>query len=290
MPTVKGYRLAGDFSGGVELAEKKVVSRYAIEYVVLADNASQGQITIRSTSGIPIVGLSTFAYQGESDPFAVCKRKTVTRDKKNPLIWYVRCEFDDDPNSQAESNEQDQEAAVDRPAIITWSSEYGEEVMEYDFSDPPKAVVTPVGNPFDPPLTRRVIFPVCTIERYQATYTPAIQLEYTDHVNDSAFMGADPAHALMVEIGAGQVVEDGTKLWKVTFRIRFSKNPYLKKPLNQDYQYLESGVVRDFPNGRLGNLNQDGTKAAYGTRSYGGSDGIGFQEYPSADFNALNLV
>lgn len=44
----------------------------------------------------------------------------------------------------------------------------------------------------------------------------------------------------LVEIGAAQVVEDGTKLWKVTFRIRFSKEPYLKKPLNQDLSAFRS--------------------------------------------------
>ena len=293
MPTLKGYRQAGEMSGSVELGDKKVISKYSLEYVVLADNTSQGVITIRSTSGLPIVGLSTYSYHGENDAYAVCKRKIPRRDPKNPLVWYVRCEFDDDPNSQAESNEEDQEPAVDRSPIVTWSSEYGEEPLEIDFSDPPKEVLTPVGNPFDPPLTRRVIYPVCQIERYQATYSPSIQLTHVDHCNQDPFMGADPGHALMAEIAAGQVVEDGTKLWKVTYRIRFSVQGYIAMPLNQDYQYLESAgstSLKTAPNGRLVNLNLDGTKAEFGTRTFGGADGEGFKQHPKADFDALGLA
>jgi hypothetical protein len=293
MPTVKGYRQAGEMSGSVELGEKKVISKYSLEYVVIADNTSQGVITIRSTSGLPIVGLSTYSYNGENDAFAVCKRKNPRRDPKNPLVWYVRCEFDDDPNSQAESNEQDQEPAVDRSPIVNWSSEYGEESLEIDYSDPPKEIVTPVGNPFDPPPTRRVIYPVVQIERFQATYTPAVQLAFVDHTNKDPFMGAAAGHALMAEIAAGQVVEDGVKLWRVIYRIRFSVKGYVAKPINQDHKYLESPgstTLKSEPGNTLVNLNLDGTKAEYGTRTFGGADGLGFKLYPEADFDSLGLA
>ncbi|MFO0939820.1 MAG: hypothetical protein U0930_03555 [Pirellulales bacterium] len=297
MPTLKGVRLAGEQSSTVELGEKKVISRYVLEYLVMADNASQGPIAIRSTLGVPIVGLSTYTFNGESDTLAICKRKVPRRDTKNPLIWYVRCEFDDDPTSQAESNEQDQGPAVDRSPIMTWTAEYGEEILEKDFSDPRKDVVTPVGHQYDPPLTRRVIYPVCIIERYQTTFTPTTILTYTDHSNQDPFMGAPAGAAVMAEIGASQVVEDAVKLWRVSYRIRFSVQPdgFTQMPLNQDYQYkgpyVSGGApLLDFPNGKLGNLLLDGKPAPEGTRTYGGADGLGFKPYPKADFDALNLV
>jgi hypothetical protein len=295
MPEVMGVRLAGEQTGSIEMSEKKVVSRYTLEFVVQADNTSQGVITIRSTVGLPIVGLSPYSYQGESDPFAICKRKTPRRDSKHPLVWYVRCEFDDDPNSQAEQNETNQDSAPSRPPIYTWGSVYGEEVLEKDYSTPRKDVVTPIGHAFDPPLTRRVIYPRLTVERFQLAFTPATILGYVDHVNNAPFMGADAEHALMADIQASQVIEDAVKLWRVTYVIDFAvqEDGFKAMPLNQDYQFRPSAgsdTLESFPFGRLGNLNADGTKAATGVHTYGGKDQEGFKRYPRANFNALGLV
>lgn len=297
MPTVKGYRQLGEMSGSVELGDKKVISRYALEYVVIADNLSQGVITIRSTPGLPLVGLSTYSYAGESDTRAICKRKSPRRDTKQGLIWYVRCDFDDDPTSQSEQNEEDDTDAVDRPAIITWDAEYGEEVLYKDFSSPRKAIVTPIGHGFDPPVTKRVIYPICVIERFEATFTPAVILAYEDHVNSGDFYGVEAGRALMAKISAKQVVEDGTKLWQVSYRIRFAihEDGFTLMPLNQDTHYKESAgssTLKPFLDGNvpyIGNLNANGTKAASGTRTYGGADEEGFKPYPEAEFDDLNL-
>lgn len=289
MPTVKGYRQLGEMSGSIELGDKKVISRYALEYVVLADNAAQGTLTIRSTPGLPIVGYSTYSYAGESDPFAVCKKKSPRRDTKQPLVWYVRCDFDDDPNSQSEENEENKTSAVNREPDVSWDAEYGEEVMTEDFSTPRKPIVTPNGHPFDPPVTRRVIYPVLIIERFETTFTPATILAYEDHVNDDAFYGAPAGSALMAKISARKVVEDGTRLWRLAYRIRFavSADGYDIKPLNQDTHYKEGSELKPFIAGNvpyIGNVNADGTKAADGVRTFST-----FKGHPEADFGPLAL-
>ncbi len=297
MPTIKGYRQLGEMSGSIELGDKKVIKRYALEYCVIADNTSQGVITIRSTAGLPIVGLSTYSYAGESDLRAICKKKSPRRDTKQPLVWYVRCDFDDDPNSQSDQNETDDINAVDRPTIVTWDSEYGEEVLHRDFSTPRKAIVTPIGHAFDPPMTKRVIFPVAIIERFEATFAPATIVAYEDHVNSADFFGVAAGRVLMAKITAKQVVEDGSKLWQVTYRLRFAihEDGFTSMPLNQDTHYKESAgssTLKPFLEGGvpyIGNLNADGTKAASGTRTFGGADGLGFKPYPSANFAALGL-
>jgi hypothetical protein len=295
MPTIKGVRQAGELSGSLELGQDKVIARYSLEYVVLADNTSQGPLTIRSTAGLPLVGLSTYSYGGESDTTAVCKRKTPRRDSKQPLVWYVRVEFDNDPSSQSQENEEDSGEATSRPPIVEWDSEFGEEVLYQDFDDPRKDILNPVGHQYDPPVTRRVIFPVLTIERYQATFTPVTILGYVDHINQDAFYGAAAGHALMTQIRARQVVEDGTKLWQVTYRVRFavSEDGFKLRPLNQGSHYstvafagddstLKPFIKDDVP--YVGNLNADGTAATGGTRTYSE-----FVAYPSADFDGLSL-
>jgi hypothetical protein len=296
VPTVKGYRQLGEMSGSLELGDKKVISRYALEYCVIADNLAQGVITIRSTIGLPKVGVSTYAYAGESDPRAVCKKKSPRRDTKQPLVWYVRCDFDDDPRSQSEENEDDDTDAVDRPVIVTWDSEYGEEILYRDFSDPRKPIVTPVNHMFDPPPTKKVIYPVCIIERFEPTFTPATILTYEDHVNTNDFFGAAAGRVLMAKITAKQVIEDATKLWQVTYRLRFAihEDGFTMMPLNQDSMYRPTAGATPEPFLKknvpyIGNLNLDGT-ASGDTKTFGGADGVGFKPYPSADFDALGLT
>lgn len=296
MPYVKGYRQLGEMSGSIELGDKKVISRYALEYCVIAENISQGLITIRSTSGLPKVGLSTYSFEGESDLRAICKKKSPRRDTKQPLVWFVRCDFDDDPSSQSEENEEDDTDAVDRPVIVTWDSEYGEEILYKDFSSPRKPIVTPVNNMFDPPPVKKVIYPVCVIERYEATFTPATILTYEDHVNADPFYGAAAGRVLMAKITAKQVIEDAIKLWLVTYRLRFAihEDGFTMMPLNQDGMFRPTAGASPEPFIKkgvpyIGNLNLDGT-ASGDTKTFGGADGLGFKPYPQADFDALGLV
>ena len=296
MPTIKGYRQAGELSGSVELGSEKVLRRYSLEFIVLADNTSQGPLTIRSTVGLPSVGLDTYVYHGESDITAVCKRKTPRNDTKQPLVWYVKCDFDNDPSSQSQENEDDATSAPSRPPIIEWDAEYGEEVLYEDFTSPtPKPILNPVGHQFDPPVTRRVIYPVLTVERYQSTFLPATILAYTDHVNSGAFYGASPGQALMTQIRAREVVEDASKLWQVTYRVRFAVNPdgFDLMPLNQGSHYStaayagDDAILKPFIKDQVpyvGNLNADGTKTTGSTRTYST-----FKAYPEADFDTLSL-
>lgn len=294
MPTIKGYRQASERSGSIELGSEKVISRYSLEYIVVADNESQGPLTIRATSGLPLVGLSTYSFNGESDTAAVCKRKVPRQEPKQPHIWYVKCDFDNDPSSQSQETEDDATSATARPPIIEWDAEFGEEVMYKDFSSPDrKAILNPVGHQFDPPVTRRVIYPVMTIERYQTTFLPGTILAYTDHVNSAAFYGADPGHALMSQIRARQVIEDAVKLWQVTYRIRFavSEDGFDLRPLNQGSHHYDNTTDKNliaFKEGQVpfvGNLKADGTEApTQADWSYGQ-----FKAYPEADFDALSL-
>jgi hypothetical protein len=303
MPTIKGIRQAGEQGGSIELGSDKVLRRYALEWIVIADNTSQGSITIRNTTGLPRVGVSAYAYNGESDLSAICKRKHPRRDARNPLLWYVRVEYDNDANSQSQETEDDEQTADQRPATIEWDAEFADEVLYRDFSDPQKDVVNPVGHAFDPPLTKRVIYPVLVIQRYQLTFAPATILNFTDHVNASAFWGADPGHALMSRIRAKQVVEGNARYWQVTYRIRFAVHDdgYQAFPLNQGTHYLsrlpvsletEEELLTPFIKNNvpyIGNLNLDGTAAGDGVRTYGGKDGLGFAQYPQAEFNSLSL-
>jgi hypothetical protein len=295
MPSLKGYRLAGNQSGSAELSEDKLINRYSLEYLVIADNTSQGQITILLTSGLPRVGISSYSYHGESHPQALCKRKSAKRDTRNPLLWIVTCDFDNDPDSQSEDDEDTSTPATSKPPVVSWTSEYGEEVLHKDFSSPRKNIVTPAGTPYDPQYTRRVVYPVCTLTRYQASFTPATILAYEDHVNSESFLGAPAEHALMANIVANRVIEDGVMLWQVTYRVRFAVEPggYRKFPLNVDYRYKESPSATEFintQNGQLIPLNADGTKADEGTYTYGGADEEGFLLYPTADFDDLALA
>ncbi|QDV24381.1 hypothetical protein [Aureliella helgolandensis] len=289
MPTIKGIRKAAGQEGSIELGDEKLLRRYSLEYLVIADNKTQGPIEIWSTVGLPRVGVSTYSYAGEIDSAAVCKRKVPKRDPKQSLVWIVRVEFDNDPRSKSQENEDDYPEAISRPPIISWDSEYGEEILHKDYSTPPKDVLNSAGLPFDPPIVEPVIYPVLTVERYQAVFSPATILAYENHSNSDEFYGADPGHALVAKIAATQVVEDAVKLWKVTYRIRFATEGFDAKPLNQSSHYRTPGdeVLHAFIKDKvpyIGNLKSDGDQAPVGVTSYGD-----FRRKKRVAFGPLNL-
>ncbi|QDV26748.1 hypothetical protein [Aureliella helgolandensis] len=274
MPTIKGIRKAAGQEGSIELGDEKLLRRYALEYLIIADNATQGPIEIWSTPGLPVVGVSTYAYAGESDLAAVCKRKVPKRDTKASRAWIVRVEFDNDPRSKSQETEADYPAATARPPIISWDSEYGEEILHRDYSEPPKPILNSAGLPFDPPITEQVVYPVLVIQRYQTTFTPATILAYENRANKEDFYTAPPGHALMSKIAATQVIEDAVKLWQVTYRIRFAVDGFDLEPLNQSSHYRDPGtselvafIKSNVP--YIGNLKANGDKAAEGEESYG---------------------
>ena len=292
MPTIKGYRQASELSGAIELGSDKVISRYSIEFIVIADNASQGPLTIRETAGLPLVGLDTYVYQGESDTTAVCKRKTPRNDPKQPLVWYVKCEFDNDPSSNSQENEENKDSALNRPADLEWDAEFGEEVLFLDFSTPRRPIVNPVGHMFDPPVTRRVIYPVLTIGRFQATFLPATILAYVDHTNSESFYGASAGQALMTQIRAQKVVEDGSQLWRVDYRIRFavSEDGFDLRPLQQGSHHYDNILNKNlvaFVEDQvpyIGNILEEGTDGTDFPPEF-----ARFKAYPSANFADLAL-
>ena len=131
-------------------------------------------------------------------------------------------DFDNDASSQSGETESDDQAATARPQILQWGAVYADEVHYQDYSDPRKDVVNPLGDPYDPPVTRRAILPTLTLQRYQSVFSPATILAYVDHVSSGVFYGAPAGRALMTGIEANQQIEDGVLLWLVTYSITFS--------------------------------------------------------------------
>lgn len=307
MPTIKGVRSIGD--SAISLGKDKVISSYSLEYVVLADNLNQGPITIRSTSGLPLVGIDTYSFGGESDLTAVCKRKRPRQDTKQKLVWYVTCDFDNDPSSQSSEDEQNQPGATSRPLLLEWDSEYGERAIFKDFSSTPKACLSSNGEPFDPPLTTPIVYPVLNVTKYQTTFTVATKLQYENKVNSAPWNGAAAYTVLCSSIRATQVVEDGTQLWRVTYRFRYNPLPdgYLSMPLNRGTFYYPGGTRSDsnrkyFKTAEqvpyIGILTATGDKASEGSETYGGYVGTlggntytaGFKAYESVAFSGLGLT
>jgi hypothetical protein len=310
MPTVKGVRDIGD--SDISLAQSKVISKYALEYLVLADNLSQGPIAIRETAGLPLVGISHYSYGGEADLTVVCKRKTPRQDKKQRLVWYVNCEFDNDPSSQSQEDETNMPGATARPVMIEWDSEYGERVLYKDFSSPPKPCLNSNLEAFDPPLTTPIVYPVLIATRYQSTFTVATKLAYENHVNASAWNGAAEYSVLCTSIRATQVVEDGALLWRVTYRFRYNPLPdgYLAMPMNEGtyklipvtgqsprrQPFIANGVVQKERLSSNGQSIVEFDAATFGGPSSwidgtGTSNTVtpGYKTYPTANFAALAL-
>ncbi len=311
MPTIKGVRTLQE--APLAVGDKRISTQYGLEYIVLADNAGQGPITIRETPGLPLVGITSYSYNGESDLSAVCKRKTPRQDTKQRLVWYVTCEYDNNQD-QMTVDEQNQPAADARPPEIEWDSEYGERVIFKDFSPGgSKPILSSNLEPYDPPRTTQIVYPILNVTVYRPTFTIATKLNYEGRVNSAAWNGAAAYTVKCAMIRARRVREGNGLYWQITFRFRYNPWPdgYWDMPLNQGTYRLQpvpSERPRKIPvlNGSgYGIINLTGNgqaEAPYGSETYGGptsyiDDGgvshpvtPGYMTHQLADFNGLGLT
>lgn len=179
-------------------------------------------------------------------------------------------------SSKREDSEEDQqENPVLRPPKIRWSFEtvqvpiLGTRDQRGATESYSLAVVNSAGEPFDPPPTRDESRPVCTITRFEATFSPRVAVDYQDAVNEDFFGGGiEPRQAKMRSISAEWVFENDVEVAQVTYVIAFKRDTWDIRLLNYGSHYLNSTSTTDYSRferggvAYLGLLDDQGLKLA----------------------------
>lgn len=277
----------------------KDVKTFSQTYIVLADNTTQDESDIASTSGVPP------KFYPLAGCYCVAHRAVEVQTIVHPItgvmaiLWEVTADFTSDVNP-----DEDAPPEARRPKV-RWTGETEEETLERD-------VVT--GAAIQTANYERILVngpvtvPVLTVTRWEFyPFNPLTILLFSNRVNSTPFYGAPAGTALMLPMEAGdsERIPVGSTSYEyvpVTYTIKFKlrpdpanpsqllADPWKSRVLHQGYMVRATAgaapKVHVDANGRPSpvNLNADGTENTSGTPYF-----LEFNRHAYADLNALSL-
>jgi hypothetical protein len=98
--SIRGYIPKREGSARIRSSKGTPVYECSYSWIVEATSKTEDYLAVLSTTGLPIVGVTT-------DPtgIAVCTGKNATRRTDNPLIWDVTCDFSSEVDDRSGSGD-----------------------------------------------------------------------------------------------------------------------------------------------------------------------------------------
>jgi hypothetical protein len=273
------------------LGAKTVTRRWVAKCTLKTD----GPLTVQAHADCPVKG-STYNFGTESDATLVCTDvRIVPRVDSHGLamskVFDVTATYSNDVD--VASIGEDEEDPLDDPPVYEFTFNKYQVVAEKDLDDAP--VMNGADEKFDPPWMIDENRPVIIITRNEASFNPAVAVEYQDSVNDDSWAGLDAGVAKISGISARNATRGETTYAIVTYEIelRWDKwNP--AKILACGYKYRQQAGFGSFnykdpatnesPSSPI-MLKVDGTKLPAGDPN----EYHEFNFYREKDFSALNL-
>lgn len=198
---------------------------------VVTDDPSDGPITVRAAidpqTNLSVPQLGTyyqFAVEStDVDVYSICRGITVNPVDQNGMIWEVTCEFGRwDPN-RVEPNE------LLRQPEIAWSFQQHQEIVDVDIYG--NLVANTAGDLYDPGISRDVSWPVLTIRRNEAEFSPSLSYLYSDAINLLPWWGAPPRVVRVVSIGSARAYSQtlGQHYWVTDYQFAFKPSTWVTR-------------------------------------------------------------
>ena len=220
------------------------------------------------------------AYQinGDFDENLLAKTIDVKRVAGTIDAWLATVNY-----SNTIDAEQGAENPLDRPGVDEWDMEQYQRAFEKDINGDP--IVTPAGQPFDPPITFDDSRPMLTYTRNEATYPTAI-LTHQDAVNSDPFL-IFPAKTAKVNVRASKQVEGQHRFYAVRYVFHFRWDGWEREGLNRGTWFRKTvggEVIKDqLKTPRL--LDENGLLTDKDSPTY--TKVKGYREKPFAPLNII---
>jgi hypothetical protein len=307
MPKILGLQDGGvEGSRGIVVKDKfwRQSIQFTETYVILADDLSQSEEVILSTSGLPsigdVVGGAICVNKNARDIGTVIHPVT----KVPTALWEVTIECNSELDTNAASEAQ-QDDATDFRQRERWTKEVIEEVRGYDALG--NKVQTPTFEPIEFSIPRTV--PVLEITRYERPpVDPMILLNYVNKVNKKTFRGAPKGCALMDSIEFEEEWIKNSLYIRATYVIKFKIELDANGDIRQNVEGWNPPILAEshfyypptvplnkrsiktrerFADKSGATIKMPITKEGY--RNDGPPQYLDFKRYGYADFSNLNL-
>jgi hypothetical protein len=273
------------------------VRTYRRRFLVTTNNVKDDSNVVELALGIP---QRYFPYVTSTSVDSEALVTDIQTSQQTGYHWHIDVTYSTD---HGDEEEDDDVNPLARAAEIDWDFET---VQIPIFGTPDQNIRDPEGNLytgpirtsageiFDPPANQEESRPVVTVTRNEATYNPALALQYHNAVNSDYFQGIQPRQAKMRAIRGTRQTEKGQAYWRLTYVIAFKFDLWDLRLLDHGSWYLDGGVKKYFEEEGvryLGFLNTDGTARAT-SDIVAGTTEPNFLKYRVAreePFSALNL-
>lgn len=266
--------------------DEKYKQEATLTWYITTNNKLDGPITLDAqvyTAKPDPVPRVYGAYQIGNDysNFLLARNVGFKRIANSNTDWRATVKFTNtlDPG-QAEQN------PLNRLPIDTWDNEQFQRALEKDIDGKP--IVTPAGQPFDPPLTVDDTRPILTYVRNEASYPQSI-LTYQDAINADLFLIFPPRTA-KINISAAKRFEKDVKYYETKYVVHFRHDGWKREGLNRGTWFKATAattlakVTKLLPGAAKVLLASDGTLTDADNPSYST-----FKVYRELPFAPLNI-
>ncbi|MDT8389441.1 MAG: hypothetical protein RRC34_02920 [Lentisphaeria bacterium] len=206
---------------------------YRETYLVKTDTDTDSAVTVLGASGLPALNAG---FTGDTSAIVMSLApKVVGIGRRN---WHVDVEY---KTLQPTDFTAD---PLDTPPDISWGSYTLSEIAEEDKDG--AAILNTAGDPYDPPIEIDRHYPLVTISRYQASYSPSSAFSVRDSLNSAAVTIAGLAlsarQGLMIDYDSVSETIDGTTYQRVTYRIMCKPGSgWVYRTVSRGYRALVGG-------------------------------------------------
>lgn len=237
-------------------------------YVVIADIKDASPLSIVSTAGLPIVGLTP------TSSGAICRSLDPKQDQKQPRVWNVTADFSTEP-----LNQKTDPGGTPNPDPTTWIPIYRgaietyQEVMYADRNG--KRYVNSANDKFPEPLVKQRPIIVYEFTQYEAATLTDKQIgDRNDNTNSVTFKGFEP---WTLKLNIKQFERGfyfGYEAVKIDYRVAYKRGlqdnagnwtGWKDIPLDMGYSYFDvdkATTGKKFTSLHPVALNANGTKKA----------------------------
>jgi len=211
----------------------KLVRTYTAVYHLKSDIKNEDPNVVLSFPGLP-----PLISGWPSNPGAFLVDQDPQQEQDTPDLWVVTCSYTNSPDIR--TPDQANENPLLRPAVIERHPVQRQRVIDRDVND--NLIVNLAGEKFNPPIEREEHAPAFTISKNLVTWPYAMEIGYTDGVNDSdvvkPLVGIAYAAGLLKFNGfsGGQRFENGINFWAVTGEFEVDWIGWNKKIVNVGFR------------------------------------------------------